>query len=62
MVTLKIRIDRKHTLDLLAGRDVTIKIPAGTEAVNLIMDAPEIKTSMDGLAKCLDVFFNGRKA
>jgi hypothetical protein len=59
-----IRIDREHTMALLAGDSVTIKVPAGVETISLRLNMPTSKGSgvMDGLAKFADVFFNGRRA
>ncbi len=58
-MTKTIRIDREHTRKLLAGETVAIKVPAGCTVLRLKLDVPEGEHTA-GLAKVLDVFFNGR--
>ena len=53
-----VAIDHKPSLDLLAGKPVTIKVPSGAEELTLKCAA--VRES--SLAEVLDVFFNGRAA
>lgn len=61
-VIAKIKIDRKHSIDLLHGKPVTVKVPTGCEMVRIYLDSPELTNAFDGIAQCIDTFFNGRKA
>lgn len=63
MPTPTLKIDREHTLRLLAGQPIAIKFPKGAPAVRLLLTIDlDGKTPLDGVAKCMDVFFNGRRA
>lgn len=53
-----IAIDREHSLDLLAGKPVTIKVPDG--AKELTLKCAAVRES--SFAEVCDVFFNGRAA
>lgn len=58
-----LKIDREHTLRLLSGQPVAIKVPKGAPSVRLLLTLDfGGNDPLDGLAKCMDVFFNGRKA
>jgi hypothetical protein len=54
----KLKIDRKHSLDLLAGKPITIRVPMG--ATSLTLQCERVRESTT--AEILDVFFNGRAA
>lgn len=58
----KLRIDREHTLRLLAGQAVTVKVPPGAKTLAFQLDKKTIENGGDSMAKILDVFFNGRPA
>jgi hypothetical protein len=58
----KLKIDRAHSLALVAGKSVTVKIPPNAKAITLVLDMPNVSADLDSLAKVIDVFFNGRKA
>ena len=60
MKIVKLQIDTEHTLLLLEGKTVAVKLPAGTEVVELRI-VPQAKDTND-FVKLVDVFFNGRKA
>jgi len=63
---LKIGIDAEHAKQLMAGKPTAIKIAPGTEIVELSFSFPVKadggKSLFDGIAKTMDVFFNGRSA
>ena len=62
---LKIGINAEHAKRLIAGKPVAIKVPAGTEIVELSFSFPVVqgdKSLFDGITKTMDVFFNGRSA
>jgi hypothetical protein len=60
MLTTSVRIDKAHTLKLLRGEAVTIKVPPNAQAIRLQVEAPD--GDRNYLAELVDVFFNGRKA
>jgi len=64
---LKIGINVEHAKRLIAGKPIAIKVPSGTEIVELSFSFPVVhsdsgKSLFDGIAKTMDVFFNGRSA
>jgi len=65
----KVTINGEHAVKLLAGETVTIHIPANTDTLELALkrDGDRIAIGsasglMGGMAKIMDVFFNGRRA
>lgn len=62
MATPMLRIDREHSLRLLAGQAVTVKVPANAKTVSFMLDLPKGTSSLDSFAHICDVVFNGRKA
>lgn len=54
-----VKIDRKHSLQLLHGDSITIKVPKDATELTLQLMTPERESSM---AEIMDVFFNGRPA
>jgi hypothetical protein len=61
MAKVHIRIDKKHSLDLLAGKSIAIKAPEGAEVIELSLAADSLPPP-DPSALLADVFFNGRRA
>lgn len=59
MKRIKIQIDQAHSLNLLRGQSIAIKVPAGAGVIQLRLTKP---VEPDSFAKVLDVFFNGRPA
>lgn len=62
MKEVRIRIDQAHSAKLAKGEPVSFKVPKGTEVVQVRLSAPAADPLMSSIAKCMDVFFNGRKA
>ena len=60
MSTPIVRIDAEHTVKLLRGKPVTIKVPGTATTVKLQLTPPP--SSSSELVKLFDVFFNGRPA
>ncbi len=58
---LKLRIDAAHSLKLVRGEPVVVKVPMGTRQVELRLSHAEPE-KLDSFAKICDVFFNGRPA
>lgn len=52
-----VRIDKAHSVKLISGETIAIKVPKGTEVLQL-----ELAESRNYVAEWMDVFFNGRKA
>lgn len=61
MKRVKIRLDVPHTLELMAGNPIAIKIPKGAEVLEL-QPAKIEKSFQSELVKLCDVVFNGRPA
>lgn len=63
MKIVRVQIDARHAQKLLEGGAVTIKVPAGAEALQLNIKVPVLQVGeRNYLAEVMDVFFNGRKA
>lgn len=63
MKRVKMGIDSEHAKALLAGKKIAIKVPPGAEVIELSMSfAVKYDGPLDGMAKVIDVFFNGRPA
>lgn len=61
MKRAKVRIDKEHTLRLMAGKPIAIKVPEGADVIQLEL-AQVAGAAPDSWAKLCDVFFNGRPA
>lgn len=62
---IKIGINAEHAKKLMAGQSIGIKVPSGAEVVELSFSFPVTRggdSLFDGIAKTMDVFFNGRPA
>jgi hypothetical protein len=63
---IKIGINAEHAKRLMDGKPIAVKVPSGTEIVELSFSFPvksdSGKSLFDGIAKTMDVFFNGRSA
>jgi hypothetical protein len=60
---VKIGIDSEHAKKLLAGKQIAITIPQGAQVLELSFSFPiKAEGPLDGIAKLVDVFFNGRSA
>lgn len=57
---VKVKIDTEHTIQLMEGKPIAVKIPSGATVLELQI-VPQSKDG-DSLAKIIDVFFNGRSA
>jgi hypothetical protein len=58
MKRIKVQIDLQHSRKLLTGDVVAIKVPKDAQVIELrLAPIPD-----NYLAKCMDVFFNGRPA
>lgn len=59
----KVRLDAKHALDIVRGKPIALKIPAGCEVLEIHVerqkDDRQTSTSVERLA---DILFNGRPA
>lgn len=62
MVIARLKIDREHSLKLLMGQPVTIKVPPNAARLELRLDLAKSPRHDDSFAKICDVFFNGRRA
>lgn len=61
MTRAKIKIDAAHSLRLMYGKPVAIRIPRGATVLELRL-APQAKNFEDSFAKICDVVLNGRRA
>lgn len=61
MKRVKVKIDVEHTLDLIAGEPIAIKVPKGAEILELL-PARLPRGARDSFAHVCDVFLNGRPA
>jgi hypothetical protein len=59
MKRIKIQIDEAHTVQIVSGRAIAIKVPKGADVIELKLSPAVVQ---DSFAKLVDVFFNGRKA
>ena len=57
-VKVKIQIDLKHSMALVSGKPIAIKVPKNATIVQIRLTP----VRDDSFAKVLDVFFNGRPA
>jgi len=57
---LTIVIDEAHSLQLMRGESIAIKVPPNTPVLQLRLAT--LASTPDSFAKVLDVFFNGRPA
>lgn len=62
MKRVRIQIDRKHAVLLIAGETVAIKVPKDAEVIELRLERPANQRMGDSFAKICDVVFNGRPA
>lgn len=61
MKRVKIHIDREHSRKLIEGKPIALKVPQGTDVVEIRLEVNPL-TNRDTLSKCIDVFFNHRPA